>query len=241
MKHILLVISSFFFVLAASCQQPAKQGTVLMETIPAQDFEKKIRLAGVHLIDVRTPEEFAEGHIEGAKNINYNDPSFAAEVKKLEPSKTILVYCLSGGRSSSSMSVFAEAGFKKIYNLEGGKMKWTSSGFPLVTNEGAKPAAAGMNEKDYAIITQSAPIVVVDFNATWCAPCKKLAPILEQVEKDYAGKVKVVKIDVDANRSLAAAKHIDGIPFLEIYKNGKLTMQHEGLTTYEDLVKLLPL
>jgi thioredoxin 1 len=82
---------------------------------------------------------------------------------------------------------------------------------------------------------------VVDFNATWCAPCKKLAPILEQVEKDYAGKVKVVKIDVDANRSLAAAKHIDGIPFLEIYKNGKLTMQHEGLTTYEDLVKLLPL
>jgi thioredoxin 1 len=241
MKHFILILSSLFIVFAGSCQQSGKQSAIVSETISPQDFEKKIRLPGVLLLDVRTPEEFASGHIEGAKNINYNDPSFAAEVEKLDKSKTILVYCLSGGRSGSSMSVFAEAGFQKVYNLEGGKMKWTSAGFPLVTSETAAPKSAGMSEADYVAATKSATIVIIDFNATWCAPCKKLAPILEQVEKDYIGKVKVVKVDVDANQAIAAAKHIDGIPFLEIYKEGKLTMQHEGLTTYEDLVKLLPL
>ena len=240
MKYFILFITTFFIVQAASCQQNNSRG-VISEEIPASDFEKKIRLAGVVLVDVRTPEEFKAGHIEGARNINYNDPSFAVEIKKLDTTKTALLYCLAGSRSGDAMPVFTEAGFKKIYNLKGGTMKWTAEGFPLVNNEKIVKSQGGITETEYLKLTTFSEIVIIDFNAAWCQPCKKLAPILEQAENNYKGRLKVVKLDVDQNKSIAASKHIDGIPFLEIYKNGKLTMQHEGLISYEELIKLLPL
>lgn len=241
MKQLYFFIAAFFFLVqAGSCQQNGKTA-LISEEIPATDFEKKIRLAGVLLIDVRTPEEFAAGHIQGAKNINYNDPSFAQEIKKLDTTKTALIYCLAGSRSKNAMTVFAEAGFKKIYNLSGGTMKWTASGFPLVSEDKVIAQSGGISASDYNQLSTLAEIVVIDFNAVWCQPCKKMAPVLEQAENNYKGRLKVVKLDVDENKSITAEKHIDGIPFLEIYKNGKLTMQHEGLISYDELVKLLPL
>ena len=89
-------------------------------------FKAKIAEPGVVLLDVRTPEETADGKIDGAIEIDYEADGFEAKVDKLDKSKTYLVYCKRGGRSSEACELMAEKGFKNLYNLKGGYMAWTA-------------------------------------------------------------------------------------------------------------------
>ena len=81
---------------------------------------------GYTIIDVRTPEEYAEGHIQGALNINVKSESFVTEIENLSKSDTLLVYCRSGRRSLYAAQVMVSFGFQKIYDLEGGFLNWES-------------------------------------------------------------------------------------------------------------------
>lgn len=83
------------------------------------------------VIDVRTPDEYATGHIPNTINIDFKSPAFADEVKKLDPSKTYLVHCRSGGRSTSSLDTFKKLGFKHIIHLDGGMMDWGKEQLPV--------------------------------------------------------------------------------------------------------------
>jgi len=84
------------------------------------------------ILDVRTPEEYAAGHIEGAVNIDYYSTSFAAEVGALDSMNTYLVYCRTGVRSAAATGIMAEKGFSDLYNMEGGITAWTAAGYSLV-------------------------------------------------------------------------------------------------------------
>ena len=86
----------------------------------AEFIEKYSNTEGAVLLDVRTPEEFASGHIQSAINIDFQNPSFAEDVKKLDTSKPYFVYCRSGNRSGKAISFMKENGFTKIYELQGG-------------------------------------------------------------------------------------------------------------------------
>ena len=81
---------------------------------------------GYAVIDVRTPEEYEEGHIEGAQNIDVKSGAFVTEIEKLSKSDTLLVYCRSGRRSLYAAQVMVSFGFQKIYDLEGGFLNWES-------------------------------------------------------------------------------------------------------------------
>ena len=70
-------------------------------------------------------------------------------------------------------------------------------------------------------VTQSQGLVLVDFWATWCGPCLAIAPMLEALAKDYAGRVKIVKVDTDANQATAGKFNIRSIPSLLFFKDGK--------------------
>jgi phage shock protein E len=94
----------------------------------AKSPEKKITV-----IDVRTPEEFAEGHIKGAQNVDIASPDFAKELAKLDPAKTYLVHCAAGGRSTRSLSILNKLGFKSVMHLDGGLNGWKKAGLPLET------------------------------------------------------------------------------------------------------------
>ena len=79
---------------------------------------------GYTIIDVRTPEEYAEGHIQGALNINVKSEAFVTEIENLSKSDTLLVYCRSGRRSLYAAQVMVSFCFQKIYDLEGGFLNW---------------------------------------------------------------------------------------------------------------------
>ncbi|MCH2081445.1 MAG: rhodanese-like domain-containing protein [Saprospiraceae bacterium] len=78
------------------------------------------------LIDVRTPREFATGHLEGAVNIDFYDPTFEEQIKQLDRNKTVFVYCKAGGRSGKASDMMHALKFKKVYDMAGGYTAWSA-------------------------------------------------------------------------------------------------------------------
>ena len=126
-----LIASFAAIILLAGCSSTGSATTV---NLNVSEFSQKITEPGVIVLDVRTPEEFASGHIEGALNIDFNSGNFANEITRLNPSETYAVYCRSGSRSGQATSIMHKAGFHDVSNLNGGVIDWTNDGLPLVMN-----------------------------------------------------------------------------------------------------------
>ena len=101
--------------------------------LDAASFAAALKLPGTTIIDVRTPAEFAEGHLPGAVNIDIASPDFAAKVSTLDPSAPYAVYCRSGNRSASALAEMAAVGMTGAYHLGGGIGAWHSAGGEVVT------------------------------------------------------------------------------------------------------------
>ncbi len=84
------------------------------------------------ILDVRTPEEFAEGHIDGAVMIDFYRPDFADELAKLDPDVPYVLYCRSGNRSGQTAALMNELGFRQVDDVDGGVLAWQDAGLPLV-------------------------------------------------------------------------------------------------------------
>jgi rhodanese-related sulfurtransferase len=100
--------------------------------LKVSDFSAKSQEVGVVSLDVRTADEFAEGHLINAININVESGNFEAEIEKLDKNTTYAVYCRSGRRSAIAVDLMKKAGFTSLYNLDGGVIDWSASGLPLV-------------------------------------------------------------------------------------------------------------
>ena len=84
------------------------------------------------IVDVRTPEEFAGGHIEGAILIDFNSQNFRDEIGELDKNVTYLHYCRTARRSSLALDVMEDLGFTEVYNMKGGIVRWEEEGYPVV-------------------------------------------------------------------------------------------------------------
>ena len=82
-------------------------------------------------------------------------------------------------------------------------------------------------------------LVLVDFFATWCGPCKMVAPVIDEVAKEYAGKVNFAKMDVDSNQATPAKFGIRGIPTLILFKNGAIVSQKVGALSKSQLMAFI--
>jgi len=128
MKKLFLVLFASVFALTACGAAGA------VTTLSVSDFAKKLTDTSVVLLDVRTPAEFASGHISGATNIDFESGTFESDIQKLDKSKSYAVYCRSGNRSGQATSLMAKDGFSTVFNLDGGLINWQSAGYPVVTN-----------------------------------------------------------------------------------------------------------
>ena len=88
------------------------------------EFQQKLQQEEVQLIDVRTPEEFAAGHLEGAVNIDFLSEDFLEKMAKLDKNKPLLLYCRSGNRSGKATLQLHEEGFRNITDMKGGYQAW---------------------------------------------------------------------------------------------------------------------
>ena len=88
-------------------------------------------------------------------------------------------------------------------------------------------------------VLASDQVVLVDFWATWCGPCRMVGPIIDQLADEFAGRVKVGKVDVDSNQSVAASYQISSIPTLMVFKGGRVVEQVLGAQPKQRIVALL--
>ena len=222
----------------ASCQGTGtgtEQGGI-KKNIPVSEFEQKLTAAEVQLIDVRTPGEYENGHLKNAVNIDINSGDFEQRIGKLDKKRPVLVYCLSGGRSGRAASQMQDMGFSEVYNMDGGIMKWQNAG--KLTEKGAGAVSKpGISMEAFTRMTAAKGYVLVDYNAQWCEPCKKMLPYIEKLSVTMKDKLTLVKIDADDNKELLKEKGIAGIPYMELYQDGKLVWTHSGFIEEADLLK----
>jgi len=130
--------------LAGGCAGPAPEAPPVSPPLPAAII-KDVTVQGAHgliessrdnpgfvILDVRTPEEYTSGHIEGAVNLDFSSTTFREEVSRLDRNRKYLVYCHTGRRSAGAVSVMKELGFTEVYNMSGGISDWQAAGFPVV-------------------------------------------------------------------------------------------------------------
>lgn len=129
-----LRIFTFLLVLlfSVAVKAEAKTEKTKVKTVGVKTFKRQLSKTDVLLIDVRTPEEFNDGHIKNAKLVNFKSDNFKEESETLPKNKTICVYCRSGHRSGLAVEVLRNEGFPKIYNLNGGINKWIDKGMEVV-------------------------------------------------------------------------------------------------------------
>ena len=125
MKKVIAILASVLLLAGCSTSSTAMDLSV-------SEFSSKVTEAGIITLDVRTPSEFNEGHIEGASLIDFQSGNFENEIASLDKNQTYAIYCRSGNRSGEAVKVMTEAGFTKIYNLDGGVIDCASAGLPLV-------------------------------------------------------------------------------------------------------------
>ena len=234
-KYILLILAAFTIVFN-SCTNGQSQGS---ETnLSATEFAQKIKdIPSAPSVDVRTPEEYSKGHLQNAKNIDWNGDDFDKQISTLDKTKPVFVYCLSGGRSSSAANKMRSYGFKEVYELKGGIMKWRGANLPETTENGTK--SSGMTKEQFADLLKSDKLVLIDFYADWCGPCKKMKPYLEEISKDMTDKVVVIRINADDNQALCKELKIDALPVLQLYKKEVLAWSNSGYIEKKSVVAQL--
>jgi rhodanese-related sulfurtransferase len=227
--------TSFLFatgLLLSACSGNAQKNEQLMATA----FRDGILQAGIQLLDVRSAEEYRSGHITNCLQADWNNQAqFRDRVQHLDKNKPVYVYCLAGARSASAAKWMRNEGFSSVYELSGGINAWKKAGLPL---EGAS-GDAQMTLDAYEQLVRSHPVVLVDFGAIWCPPCKKMEPVLESLQKEEGNRYMLVKVDGGKDLEVMKAQSVEALPVFIVYKNGKETWRHQGIIDKETLRKQL--
>jgi phage shock protein E len=111
--------------------QTEASASAAVTLVSPQEASDLIQAGGVQVLDVRTPDEYAEGHIEGATLIDFYEPDFADRIAALDRDQEYVVYCHSGNRSGQATAIMADQGFTAVDDVDGGIAAWQAAGLPV--------------------------------------------------------------------------------------------------------------
>lgn len=222
-----------------SCaQQPnQKNGTdqkMAMDlTLDAAKFSQAIAAPDAQILDVRTAGEYQSGHIANALQANWLDPKeFKNRTQHLDKSKTVYIYCQSGGRSASAQEVLIQAGFK-VLNLEGGMSNWRMQQMPI---EGGGNLVQ-MRIADFNKVVASNEYVLVDVGAIWCPPCRKMQPIMDALKQTPPKPFYFLAVDGGQDIDIMKSVKAEELPTFILFKNGVEVWRKVGVAPKEDFEK----
>jgi rhodanese-related sulfurtransferase len=198
-----------------------------------QAFETKLKATpAAQILDLRSAEEFAQNHLNGAVNIEVQDEDVERQLESLQKNKPVFVYSIRTGRSSVMVKRLQERGFAEVYELPGGIAAWIGSGRPV---EGPRKEALTLAAFQQQV--KGDAVVLVEVGTRYCGACKKQALIVDSIQKEKGIATRFV--DIYDHQSLAKDLKITAIPTLLLYKDGKLSWQHDGLLPKEQVAAQL--
>lgn len=128
LRNILSIVLLSLLLVSTSCKDSGPSEAV--RVISPEELKEAVYDSNPHqLVDVRTVEEFREGHLKNAQNICVTDDDFEKNVLKLDKNKPVYLYCRSGKRSAAAAKILKDLGFKEIYDMEGGYLNWKNQDF----------------------------------------------------------------------------------------------------------------
>ena len=200
-------------------------------TATPDKFSRAIQADNIQLLDVRTADEYTSGHIKNALQANWlNRAEFDDRTSHLDKQKPIFIYCLSGGRSGAAAQALVALGYT-VTNLEGGINAWKRENMPL---EGVNPNTPQTTMKAFEGQIMSKEIVLVDFGAVWCPPCKKMEPVLQEFMAENDNKLMLLKMDGGIETELMKNLNVEALPTFILYVHGKEVKRKQGLVSKEE-------
>jgi len=225
MKNIARLLVLCVLMLVNACTYGQTQGL----SPAAFDAELKAH-EDAQLLDVRTPDEYDAGHIKGAMQANIQkEQEFIRRAEALDQRKTVYVYCLSGGRSQAAANWLQRHGYN-VKQLDGGITAWKAANLPVEGKQTKPEIPAAEYEKMI-----SGGLVLADFGAEWCPPCRKLAPVISGVKQKFGPGLKVVEIDGSSQDKLLKQHNVSTLPTIVLYRSGKEVWRANGYIAQKDL------
>ncbi|MEN9685250.1 MAG: hypothetical protein RLZZ28_1036 [Bacteroidota bacterium] len=202
--------------------------------LDANEYERQLSMVHPQLLDVRTAGEYQLGHLKNALQADWTKADqFKDRIKYLDKTKPLFVYCASGARSAAAAKWLLDNGFNDVQNLAGGLLAWKNANKPV---EGQSNKLQ-LSVKAYEELTKTADVVLVDFGADWCPPCKKMEPVLEQLKTDLQNQYTLVKVDGGLDFEVMKQMQVEALPVFILYKKGKEVWRNNGVVGLEELKK----
>ncbi len=229
---IILLISSLVFTFCGNTQT--------IKNVSAQEFKVLVASGNGIVLDVRTPEEVASGKIENASTLNYYDKDFESKLAFIQKDKPVYVYCKSGGRSSKAAKILTELGQFEVYNLSGGMRAWEKAKLPVVASSVVKDAhIKSLSVAEFDALLKTNKKVLVDFHTQWCVPCRKMVPIINELEESLKDQVFIIRIDLDQSKALTEKYNIASVPTFLLFTDGAEVWRQAGIMSKQELLKQL--
>jgi rhodanese-related sulfurtransferase/peroxiredoxin len=217
-----LFLMAMTIMMNSGCRLNAQKSNY--KSVDVNEFEKSIKdVNRVQLLDVRTPEEFASGHLNNAILLNVKADSFVIKAENMLPkSKTVAVYCRSGRRSAQAAHLLGDAGYS-VVNLDGGIMAWEKARKPIVVNDEAVADSNGFvvferqpcpdftvkltDGKTLKMSDLRGKVVMLQFTASWCSVCRKEMPHIEsEIWQRHRNDPDFVLVGIDRDEPLDKVK-----------------------------------
>lgn len=197
------------------------------QIIDADSFEHALKLrTGTQLLDIRSNDTFNTEHLPNAVSADIEDKeSFTKAISDFDKAQPVYLYCANGSRSHAAAQWLRSDGFLRVFELSGGFAAWKAAGKHVEAGSAAKP----VSDKEYMQMISEAPLVLIDFSAPWCPPCKTMQPVIDQLAEELSGDLKITMIDGGTQTLLMQDTHVNDMPGFILYRGGKEVWRTEGI------------